>query len=315
MVEALIRFAGTDMLPGRGLYKDEVAIPNVFTYVAESAEDLPDRREISRRTLVIKVSFIDDKISKGAILDEVRANAKGMIKYLKRLVETYPPEWYRQQTDTGSRPVVPVALAKLFGAVLPAVEGEDLSDVFDSMAEFVASPEATKHGEGELEKLKLRRAGKVSLEAKTLLSYSLAYFIDKMLERAGKSELFSPYAKKSKELINRIQRETEYRVEHAQNGYMSVEARGKKYALRIEDGRRFIFCLELDYLTRMAAARAAASAAAAPQGAPVAQIPVPAPGPVPTVPVVGAPVTSPTTSTFQAPSASLLTSSTKKAGP
>jgi hypothetical protein len=259
MAEALIRLAGTDNLPGRGLYKDEINVPNTFTYVAESAEDLPERREISRRTTVIHVSFMDDAVSKGQVLDDVRAAAKGLIKNLKRLVETRRPSWYLGQSDTGSRPVVPVALAQLFGAILPAVEGEDLTEVYESMLAFTQS-EGKQHGKEQLSIMQSRRANKVSREAKIFPSYSLAYFIDLMIVKPGKAEHFSPYNKKSRELVNRIQRETEYRKDYAEKSYMTVEIGGARYALRIEDGRRFILEKELDFNTIMLAARATAAA-------------------------------------------------------
>ncbi len=164
MIEALIQFAGTDVLPARGLHKEEISIPNTFTYVAESAEDIPDRREISRRTVPIHVTFMEDSVSKGLLLAEATANARGIVKNLLRRVETEPPEWYRQQAETRSRPVVPVALARMFGATLPAIEGEDLAEVYESMLAFVESDAGKAHGLEQLAVMRAR-ANRVSLEA------------------------------------------------------------------------------------------------------------------------------------------------------
>ncbi len=305
MADALIRFAGTDRLAGRGLYKDEVSIANTFTYVADSAEDLPDRREISRRTVQIAVTFMDDAKSKGTVLDEVRVAAKGIIKSLKRLVETRPPEWYLHQADTGSRPVVPVALAQLLGAKLPAVEGEDLTEVWESMLAFVESPDGETHGKEQLATMNARRAGKASLEAQTLPSFSLAFFIDTMVQKPGKAELFSPYNKKSRELVNRILRETEYRVLVGKQGYMPVEIRGQCYALRLEDGRRFMLATEMAFKTAMMAARAASAArSSATPAAPTPLATEPAATAGSAQPVATSP--GPKQSKFTAPTKSLL---------
>jgi hypothetical protein len=251
MAEAIVRLAGTDTLPGRGLYKEEITVMNGFTYVAESAEDLPDRREISRRTTEIRVSFMDEKLSKGEVLDAVRAAAPRIIMSLKALVESRPAEWYLHQTDTGSRPLIPVALAKLLGATLSPVEGEDLTEVFEAMVAFTESPAGKDEGKKQLALMKAR-ADKVSTEAKTVPTYRLAYFIDIMAQEPGNAELFSPYARKSKELVMRIKRESLYRAAVAEHGYMPVIIKGAKYILRIEDNRRFILMLELAFLTAMA---------------------------------------------------------------
>jgi hypothetical protein len=253
MAEAIVRLAGTDILPGRGLFKEEIAVLNGFTFVAESAEDLPDRREISRRTTEIRVSFMDDKLSKGEVLDAVRAVAPRIIMSLKALVESQPAEWYLHQTDTGSRPLIPVALAKLLGATLSPVEGEDLTEVFEAMVAFIESPEGKDEGKKQLAIMQ-SRSEKVSLEAKTVPSYRLAYFIDVMGEKPGNAELFSPYARKSKELVTRIKRESLYRAAVAEHGYMPVKIKGTNYVLRLEDNRRFILMIELAYLTAMASA-------------------------------------------------------------
>jgi hypothetical protein len=152
--------------------------------------------------------------------------------------------------------------------------------------------------------LKRRRPDKVSLEAKTFPSYNLPYFIALMTVKPGKSELFSPYAKKSRELVNRIQRETDYRKDTAEKGYMTVEIGGAKYALRIEDGRRFILVPEVEFITKREGARAAAASksdAAPPSVRSIAPTPNDSAAPEPTVTPM-----DPSDTTFQAPSTTLL---------
>ena len=258
MTEMLIRLAGTDSIAVRGLFKDEAQIPNSFTYVAESAEDLPDRREISRRTVLISVTPMEDRISKGDVVEEVSAAAKGLLKDLKRLVETKPREWYLRQSDTGSRPLVPVALSRLLGATLPAVQGEDLTEVFEAMAAYTTGPDGEQHGADQRTKICARRADKTALEERTFPSYSFAHFIDVMALKPGNAELFSPYARKSKELITRIVRETEYRIAVSAQGYMAIEIGPRRFAFRIFD-RRFILVPELEFNTKLTEARAGAS--------------------------------------------------------
>jgi hypothetical protein len=209
---------------------------------------------------------MSDSIPKGAVLEEMRAKAKGILKNLKRRVESLPREAYLMQADTGSRPLIPVALAKLFGATLPDVEGEDLTEVFEAMVRFIESPEGEAEGKAQL-KIMEERANKVSLESKTLASYRLAYFIDLMKETPGNAELFSPYARKSKELVNRIKRESDYRTSVAERGYLRVDIRKVRYALRLEDGRRFILLPELTFIHKMKEARAV-TAAGRPNGTP-----------------------------------------------
>lgn len=259
MADLLIRLAGTDMITVRGLYKNDVSIPNTFTYVAESAEDLPERREIYRRTLQISVTHMADSTSKGEVIEEVKAAAKGILKNLKTLVESRPPEYYLKQADTGSRPLVPAGLAKILGATLPPVEGEDLTEIFELMLAFVQSHEGVREGKTQLTTMQQRRRGKKALELVTLPSYRVSYFIEMMSDNPGNKELFSPYAKKSKELINRITRESDYRTAHAAAGHMVVNIGGRPYALRL-GGRNFILAPEIEFTTKMLEARRQAAA-------------------------------------------------------
>jgi hypothetical protein len=248
MVETLIKVAGTSTLPARGMQKDERSIPNTFVIVADSAEDLPDRREISRRTVMIAVDDMDDSISKGEVLEEVKRAAPGLLLNLKRLVESQPPEWYLRQADTGSRLLIPVALSRLLGATLPKVQGQDLSDIFEAMKEFTATPTAKEEGEREKKKA-IDRAAKEPLETKTLPSYRMSLFIDQMRGIAGYRELFATFGDKANMLTTRIMRESGYAaVRTGKLPYLPVKIGNTNYALKFtRGGRNFILIPAEDY--------------------------------------------------------------------
>lgn len=268
MVDMLISIAGTDMVSARGICKDDSAIPNSYTIVADSAEDLPDRREISRRTAMINVAYMDDKVSKGQTLKKVRAAAPGLIKNLKSLIEAHPVEWFLQQVDTGSRPLVPVALSRLVGATLPRVEGEDLSDLFEAMHFFVELPAGKQDGQTQLETARKRRT-KESRDSLTFPSYRFSFFVDTLRGTPGYRELMERFGNRAKPMVNRIMRESEYSlVRSGVRSYLPVEIGGTNFAFRIEaGGRRFILVPEAKFLAERAAP-AAAPAGSEPQASP-----------------------------------------------
>ncbi|HMI82578.1 MAG TPA: hypothetical protein VK550_00725 [Polyangiaceae bacterium] len=253
LVEELIRLSGTDVVSARGLHRNERNIPNVFVYVADSAEDVPDRREISRRTTMISVAEMDDQISKGAVLDEVRQAAPGLLLHLKKLIESKPADWYRHQADTGTRPLIPVALARLLGATLPEVSGQDLSEMFEAMREFVDTNNGKEEGEQERKKA-VQRDDKEGKEAKALPSYRLTYFIDQMRGMTGYRELFATWGDKQRAVTTRIMRESSYSdVRAGRRPYLAVDINGKSYAFKLLRGNRnFTLLLEDDFKNRLA---------------------------------------------------------------
>ncbi|WP_438040244.1 hypothetical protein [Sorangium sp. So ce128] len=248
MVETLIQVAGTSTLTARGMRENERSIPNSFVIVADSAEDLPDRREISRRTVMISVADMDDSISKGAVLEEVKRAAPGLLLNLQRLIESKKPEWYSGQTDTRSRLQIPVALSRLLDAVLPEVQGQDLSDIFEAMMEFVATPGAKEEGERERKKA-ISRGVKESLEMKTLPSYRMSLFIDQMKGIAGYRELFATFGDKARTLTMRIIRESGYAaVRTGKAPYLAVKIGNAEYAVKFTRcSRNFILVPVEDY--------------------------------------------------------------------
>ncbi|WP_437656749.1 hypothetical protein [Sorangium sp. So ce1182] len=247
MVETLIQVAGTSTLTARGMRENERSIPNSFVIVADSAEDLPDRREISRRTVMISVADMDDSISKGAVLDEVKQAAPGLLLHLKRLIESKTPEWYLRQADTRSRLLIPVALSRLLGATLPDVQGQDLSDIFEAMMEFIATPVAKEEGERERKKA-MDRGGKESLEMKTLPSYRMSLFIDQMKGIAGYRELFATFGDKAKALTTRIIRESNYaNVRAGKVPYLTIKIGNTDYALKFTRSSRNFILVPVEY--------------------------------------------------------------------
>lgn len=248
MIETLIQVAGTSTLTARGMRENERSIPNSFVIVADSAEDLPDRREISRRTVMISVADMDDSVSKGAVLEEVKRAAPGLLLNLKRLVESQAPEWYLRQADTGSRLLIPVALSRLLGATLPEVQGQDLSDIFEAMKDFIATPIAKEEGERERRKA-TERGNKESLEMKMLPSYRMSLFIDQMKGIAGYRELFATFGDKGRPLTTRIMRESGYAAVRAGKvPYLAIKIGNTEYALKFtRSSRNFILVPKDEY--------------------------------------------------------------------
>lgn len=260
-VDLLIRLAGTESLPARQLYAPELTIKNTYTILADSAEDIPDRREISRRTVMISVAEISDDVSKGKVLDEIRAAAPGLLLDLLKRVESQPLSAYTQVAKANTRPIVPVALARLFGAELPEVRGEDLSDIFDAMLDFTLGATGKTEGENERRKA-MKRPERESKDAVTLPSYRLAFFIDTLSSQAGYRELFGKYRDKAKALLDRIIRETGYAdVRAKKSPFLSVRIGDKDYAFKFVRGNRnFILLPATEYVERLAGVSAAADA-------------------------------------------------------
>ncbi len=250
MIETLIQVAGTNTLTARGMKENERSVDNAFVIIADSAEDLPDRREVSRRTVMISLADMDDTLSKGAVLEEVRRAAPGLLLNLQRLVEMQPPEWYLRQADTRSRLLIPVALSRVLGATLPEVQGQDLSDIFEAMKDFIATPVAKEEGEREKRKA-MDRGNHESKEMKTLPSYRMSLFIDQMKGIAGYRELFATFGDKGRPLATRIMRESGYAAVRAGKvPYLMVQIGSTEYAFKFtRSNRNFILVPKGDYDT------------------------------------------------------------------
>lgn len=236
MAEQLIRLAGTDQLPARGMRENEIAIANVFTYLAESAEEPPSRIEISRRTVEIRVLHVDDEVSLGQVRQEILAKAPQIVAGLRRLVEQQPKDWFVNQTQTKSksRPTVPVALAQIFEVKLDEVEGRNLDDLFEAMLLYTSNI-LHCNGEGEIQRqLMLARKDKECREATLFKSYRFSHFIETMQNVSGWKALFAEL-RSQKSIVLTIQREMkEYRnVTRGKTPYLPVEIHGKNYAFKM----------------------------------------------------------------------------------
>lgn len=266
MAEQLIRFAGTDQLPARGMRENEIAIPNTFTWIAESAEEPPNRIEISRRTVGINCLYIDDEVSLGKVRQEILAQAPNIVADLLRKVEAKPPEWYLNQANTKSRPVVPVALAQLFGVTLDEVEGRSLDDLFDAMLIYTSNPMHSMTEGEDQRKVATARKDKEAREAYTFKSFRLSHFVETMQSLPGHKALFAELrTAKAIELI--IKREVKaYReVIRGKTPCLEVEIRGDKYAFKlVRANRNFILEPLMRYLTAMNGTAAGPGASSTP---------------------------------------------------
>lgn len=251
IIEMLVRFAGTDRLPARGMRLDEIHIPNVFTYVADSAEDLPEQREISRRTVMIQLVTMDDEESKGAVHREILARAPDIIASLKRLVESKPREWYLEQSATDGRPLIPVALARLLGASLAPVEGRRMDDLFEAMLEYTGDEALNVGIDKQWDEAK-RKKLKWGKPVEAFPFFPIAHFVDVMKTQPGHQNLFRELS--SPRLVKmKLDVETDYpKVTQGSQEYLRVEIDGTPYAfLLVHDDRYFILQPELVYCNKL----------------------------------------------------------------
>jgi hypothetical protein len=242
MIDQIIRFAGTDQVPARGMCLDEIEVPNTFTYIADSAEDLPDRREISRRTVVINVSAVDDKVvSLGDLRADVLAHAVDIIANLKAIVETKSPEWFLNRKNTGARPVIPVALAELFDVELPQVVGRNLEDLFDAMWDYISTKACGTEGQEQQQKAR----DKDGKEVKAFANYRLSHLVETMRTKIGVQGLFKDFGT-PRSIVLALQREADYGRHKLP--YLRVEVHGTPHAFKlVKDRRNFVFEPELTF--------------------------------------------------------------------
>lgn len=297
VVEQVIRFAGTDRLSARGMRRDDTSIPNTFTFLADSAEDLPDRKEISRRTIPIRVVSVDDKkVSLGEVRKEVVSKAPDILANLKALVETQTAAWFLGQKNTGARPVIPVALAALLKVSLPKVEGRDLDELVDAMLDYTST--AMGQAEGAAQRTKARpKDGK----APTVLpSYRLTHLIDMTAAKPGCKQLFDRGGEFStppaiSKVIQRELVDIEWSYSGGSETYKVVTVNGIPHALKlVRSGRNFILVPEAQFHSALTAGVAAPGAVAAAAAASTA---TKAPAAPPSSTVVGRRVESPSGAT------------------
>jgi len=253
LVERLIQLGGTDALVARQVYAPEHGIGNTFTIIADSAEDLPERREISRRTVAISVVDISDDVSKGQVREEIRAAAPGLLLDLLLCVESQGVTTYTHAAQANTRPIGPVALARLFGATLPEVRGEDLTDIFEAMRDFALSANGKTLGEIERKKA-VAREGKESAEAKAFPSYPLAVLVETVRAQMGGSVLFGKN-ETGTSLANRLLRESSYAdVRAGKRPFLPVRIGGVDYGFKlVRSNRNFVLVPADEFVRRMAA--------------------------------------------------------------
>jgi hypothetical protein len=222
--------------------ENEIAVPNGFTWLAESAEAPPNRIEISRRTVETHCLHVDDAVSLGQVRQEILKLAPDIVADLLRKVETKPAAWYLNQVNTKSRPVVPVALAQLFDVTLDEVEGRSLDDLFDAMLIYSHNVmHSVTEGEDQ-RRIALARRSKETREAYTFKSYRLSHFIETMQNTPGYKALFTEL-RTGKQIELLIQREVKaYRdVTRGKARSLEVEIRGGLFAFKlVKSNRNFI---------------------------------------------------------------------------
>ncbi len=251
-INSLIRFAATKHVTARGMQKDARQIPNSFTYLADTVEGLPERKEIARRTVVIGTRNIGDDVSKGEIRQQIIDRAPDIIAYLKAKIESQSPEWFLNQTNTQSRQVAQAALAKLFGATLPEVKGGSTDELFEYMLSFIKE-HGEQEGKEQLEAAK-SRGGKDGKETILFPSYGLGMLIGIMKDQVRNNcqEFFKQHGT-TRSLEMFLKREANYHeVENGQLSYLRVEINGAPYAFKLVKGKRnFVLFDELKYCDRM----------------------------------------------------------------
>jgi hypothetical protein len=255
---AMIRLGGTDQVAARAMRQDEIEIANTYTILADSAEDIPDRREIYRRTLTIRVRRLDDD-ALGAARAEVMAKAPEIIASLKRLIEKQTPEYFTQQSRTSGRPTGQVAMARLFGCNLDAVVGRNLDEIWEALNDYSASMAAV--GEIDAACNKLRSDKRAPEDIRKALSppnpmplsiYRMSAFMKAASDRLSIHHLFFAPFKSTAGVVNLIKRETDLDRDVREHGYLRVEIDGAQYALRLLRDDRFVLWMpESDYRTAM----------------------------------------------------------------
>ena len=256
MIVRLIQLAGTNKVTKRGLYQHEVVVDNIYVYLADSAEQLPDKKEISRRTVVIDVYPVDDSISLGSVLRKVLRHSASIIASLIRMVESEAPEYYLHQSDTDSRPTIPVALSRLFEVNLEQVAGRDFSSLWDAIVEY---QEIMMEERWKLRNKALQRSGKKPKCEELLPSYSYAHFVETMSSEWEDGMRVGPrgYRTLLKEfqthrvLRKSLDTEAGYKRVGRKMKYLPVEHNGVHYAFRFvgSDAQNFIFEPEIKFCT------------------------------------------------------------------
>lgn len=240
LIDRLIQFAGTPHVTARDMGKLARNIPNTFVYIADSVEDLPDRREISRRTVTINVEPVVDTSDRGDVTAEIVAHAADILASLLRVIETKPLDFYIRYPNKSSRPTLPVALADVFGTQLPEVTGASLAELFGHIAAYCKS-----FAQSDEDKPRGRK--KDGVETTLFPVHRMTHMIDVMAAQAGSRQFFRQHDSPRKIQL-RIQQELQVRKQK----YIRVAIEGTWYAFRIvPKTNNFIFETEIEFRTKM----------------------------------------------------------------
>ena len=235
LIERLIQFAGTSHVTARDMHKLARNIPNTFVYVADSVEDLPERREISRRVVTVNVEPVADTSDRGEVTAAIVARAPDIMASLLRIIESRPLEFYSNYPNKTPRPTLPVALAKVFGATLPDVTGASLAELFGYVAVYT-----TRFAQSDEDKPTGRK--KDGKESTLFPLYRIAHMIDVMSHQDGARHFFGNYDSPRK-ITLLIQREQQ----DGKKKYIRIPIGGTWYAFKIvPKNYTFVFVKEVE---------------------------------------------------------------------
>lgn len=234
LIESLIQYTGSNEISVRRLYRDESSIPNAFTWIADSVESIPDRKEISRRTVAVQVAKMDPDTIPADVLAEVTSRAPVIIASLLGVIECAGMDALRVASPAGRAAGLDV-LAKLFGANLDEVRGSGLQELFVALREYVEDAQL-KRKEPKFDK------AKAPAIASTVPVYSTAHFVDTMKARDGHRAYFERI-RNAGWVSERIHCETEYlsKVTHGAETFLSVDVGGTPFGFRFVDAKGSMF--------------------------------------------------------------------------
>lgn len=241
MIEKLITHACADEISTRVLYQNERPIPNTFAYVCDSVERVPERREIGRRTVVIKTSPPGFDVKTADLIHIATEKGPSIIASLADAIRRSDVIHDISSSPEG-RPLLQVALARTFGAELDLVCGQSLDDIYLGILSYVQMPDAPKsHVSPSMNMPQIATQFDV---------YTSTSLVDTMKRQDGHESAFGSL-KHGRFVFERINREAQYDVAMDKPGmqFFPVEVDGHRYGLRFLDARgsKFVFVrLDID---------------------------------------------------------------------
>jgi hypothetical protein len=171
---------------------------------------------------------------------EIVARAPDILASLLRIVESKPLDFYLKYPNKSSRPLLPVALADVFGANLPEVTGAGLTELFGNIAVY-----CKRFAQADEDKPKGRK--KDGIETTLFPVHRMSHMIDVMGRQEGSRNFFRQHDSPRKIQL-RIQQELPGRTKK----YIRAMVEGTWYAFKIiPKTNNFIFVEELEYRTKL----------------------------------------------------------------